>query len=127
MKNSVTSRLLASEQNMDGDGSDSSGSPTLSMVEQAKVYTLASDDADVEEKLALVAKETKQKEKLTMDAMLESLWQSKEDLTPIEETMLLVRKFASMLGTTLGGFVPQIDGILQIKLEVPPPYFGKDN
>ena len=63
-----------------------------------------------------MAKETKQKGKLPMDPMVEPLWRSKHYLVPAKETISLVRKIVEMLGTTLGGFVPETTGVGQMKL-----------
>ena len=50
LKDFIKSGLLANEHNMGGGASGSGGSPTLSIVEQTKVYTLVGDDANAKEK-----------------------------------------------------------------------------
>ena len=101
----MTSGLLAKEQNTGGEASGSSGLPTLSTVEQTKVYTLIGDNADAEEKLASIAKETKQKGKLTMDPMVEPSWWSKKYSTPTGEIVSLVGRSADMPSVVHRGVV----------------------
>ena len=93
VKDSVTSKLLAREQNVGGEASGFGEYPKLSTVGQTKIYKRVAEDVDVEEKLAPMAKETKQKGKLTMDPMLESSWRSKEFSAPTEETKSLMRNW----------------------------------
>ena len=47
-----------------------------------------------------------EKGKMSMDPMVETLWQSKEYSAPTEESVTLVGKSMRMLGITLGGFAP---------------------
>ena len=44
----------------------------LSPLERTKVYTRVGDDTDVEEKLAPTANDKEQKDKLTMDSIIET-------------------------------------------------------
>ena len=74
-------------------------------------------------KLAPMANQIEQKGKLTMDLVVESLWRSKEYSTPAEEIASLVGTSVDM--PTSRGFVPQIVGVGQMKLEAPPQYLGK--
>ena len=86
---------------------------------QCKVYTPVGGDSEDEEKMSLVATETKQKGKLTIDPMMEFSWRSKEYSAPIEETTLLMARMVEMLGTTSRGFAPQTAGVGRMKLEAP--------
>ena len=60
-----------------------------------------------------------------MGSMVMSGWESKDYSTPIEETLSLVGKSMGMPTATSGGFVPQIAGVGQMKLEAPPRYSDK--
>ena len=78
VKDSITSGLQTREQNAGVEASGFGGQPMLSTVGQTKVCKRVVDDTNVEGKLAPIAKETKQKRKLTMDPMVEFSWRSKE-------------------------------------------------
>ena len=67
---------------------------------QTKVYTPVGGDTEEEEKMAPMAKETKQKWKLLMGPMVASSWLSKDYSAPTEETISLVGKMVEMLGAT---------------------------
>ena len=55
-----------------------------------------------------------------MGLMVALGWKSKEYSAPIEESVSLVGNSMGMPETTSGGFVPQIVGVGQMKLEAPP-------
>ena len=67
-------------------------------------------------KIALVPPKA-EKGELSMGLMVTIGWESKDYLAPIEESVLLVGKSMGMPETTSGGFVPQIVGVGQMKLE----------
>ena len=71
------------------------------------------EDAEEDEKMALVAKKTEEKGKLVMDPMVESSWPSKEYSAPIEESVLLFGKSAGMLGTTQGVLHSRLLGLVR--------------
>ena len=81
--------------------------------------------AEEVKKTAPAGNKTEEQREMSMGPMVTSRWKSKDYSAPIEETILLVGKSTSMLEATSGGFVPQIAGVGQMKLEAPPQYSGK--
>ena len=125
VKDSITSRLLSREQTMGEESGGFGCQPVPSTMGQSKVYTLVGDDTKEEEKMAPMAKETKQKWKLLMDPMVENSGRSKNSSTPIVDTMSLVGNMVEMPGITSGSFAPQTIGVGQMKLDATPRYLGK--
>ena len=64
VKDSVTSKLPSREQIVGGEASGYGGQPALSTMGQPKIYERVVEDADVEEKLAPIAKENKTKKEV---------------------------------------------------------------
>ena len=63
--------------------------------------------------MAPVAKETKQKGKLTIDPMVEASWRSKEYSSLAKETISLVEKIVEMPRTTSGVLYPRLSGLVK--------------
>ena len=85
-----------------------------------KVNAHDGEDIVIEKKMAPVANKTEEKGELCMDPMISSGCKSKDYSVPVEESVSLVGKSTGMPETTSGGFVPQIAGVGQMKLEAPP-------
>ena len=112
-KDSMISRLPTKERDMGGEASGSGGQPTPSTMGQSKVYMPVGGGTEDEEKMAPVAKETKQKGELTMDPMVESSLRSKEDLALAEETIPLVGKWWRCQGPPQGVSCPILLGLVR--------------
>ena len=119
MKDSIMLALPAKDRGVGGEASAFGGCLVLSIVERTTVYERAIDDANAVEKLTPMANQIEQKEKLTMDPMVESLWRSKEFSTRAKEIVSLVGQCVDMPGTPSGGVVLQTTGVGQMKLEAP--------
>ena len=82
MKDSITSRPLAKEQNMSGEVSGSSGQPMLVTMGESKILERVVEDADVEKKTVTYGQKNKTKGTLSMDPMVESFMVIKGLLGP---------------------------------------------
>ena len=115
MKDSVTSRLPSKRPIA---GAEASGFGERLMA-SPKVYAHGGEDIVIEKKMAPMASKTEEKGELSMGPMVMSGWKSKNYSAPIEEFVLLVGKSMAMPETTSRGFIPQIVGVGQMKLEAP--------
>ena len=121
MKDSVTSGLLLKPPKAGAEASGS-GEPLMPL---SKVYAHGGEDTVIEPKTAHAANKTEEKGELSMGPMISSVWKSKDYSVLVEEYVSLVGKSTGMPEATSGGFVPQIAGVGQMKLEAPPQYSGK--
>ena len=106
------------------EASGSSGRPAIPKFKFGGSFIVGHGSTEELGKTALLPQKEVKGEP-SLGPMVTSGWESKDDSSPVEESVLLVGKSMGMLEITSRGFIPQTAGVGQMKLEAPPRYSGK--